>query len=175
MRPQAIEDDVIPLSEPVRTKHGELIDSLTIAKGTLIVISMASMNRSAAFWGEDAKVFRPSRWLENAHGQNGIPAEAKEIQGHRHLLTFADGQRTCLGRKFVVTEIKVRVGEPPDSDDRDAPSWQAVLAVLVRNFVFELRDGVDSEIEIGRGLLPRPKIAGEVGCKLPLRVRPYVG
>ena len=120
VRPQAIEDDVIPLSEPVRTKHGELIDSLTIAKGTLIVISMASMNRSAAFWGEDAKVFRPSRWLEDAHGQNGIPAEAKEIQGHRHLLTFADGQRTCLGRKFVVTEIKVRVGGPPDSDDRDA-------------------------------------------------------
>jgi hypothetical protein len=107
--PQAIEDDVVPLSEPIRTKYGELIDSLTIAKGTLVVISIESMNRSATFWGEDAKVFRPSRWLEDAHGQNGIPAEAKEIQGYRHLLTFADGQRTCPGRKFVVTEIKVRL------------------------------------------------------------------
>jgi cytochrome P450 len=106
--PQAIEDDVIPLSEPVRTKYGELIDSLTIAKGTLVAISMESMNRSATFWGEDAKVFRPSRWLEDAHGQNGIPARAKEIQGHRHLLTFADGPRTCLGKNFVVTEFKVR-------------------------------------------------------------------
>ena len=48
-----------------------------------------------------------------------------------------------------------------------------MLAVLVKSFVLELRDGVDSKIEIGRGLLPRPKIAGEVGCKLPLRVRPY--
>ncbi|KAG8214362.1 cytochrome P450 [Butyriboletus roseoflavus] len=154
--PQAIEDDVIPLSEPVRTKTGQLVDSLTIAKDTLITVSMESMNRSAAMWGEDAKMFRPSRWLEDAHGQDGIPAKAKEIQGHRHLLTFVDGPRTCLGKNFAVTEFK------------------AVLTVLVKNFIFELRDGVDSKIEIGRGVLPRPKIAGEVGCKLPLRVRPYV-
>ncbi|KAI9572414.1 cytochrome P450 [Boletus coccyginus] len=152
----AIEDDVIPLSEPIRTKSGEMVDSLTIAKGTRVVIPMESINRSAAIWGEDAKVFRPSRWLEGAHGENGIPAKAKEVQGHRHLLTFVDGPRTCLGKNFAVTEFK------------------AVLTVLVKNFVFELRDGVDSKIEIGRGILPRPKIAGEVGCKLPLRVRPYV-
>ncbi|KAI9456895.1 cytochrome P450 [Boletus coccyginus] len=152
----AIEDDVVPLSEPVRTKSGELVDSLTIAKGTLVTIPMESMNRSAAIWGEDARVFRPSRWLENAHSKNGIPAKAKEVQGHRHLLTFVDGPRTCLGKNFAVTEFK------------------AVLSVLVKNFVFELRDGVDSKIEIGMGILPRPKIAGEVGCKLPLRVRPYV-
>ncbi|KAI9464900.1 cytochrome P450 [Boletus coccyginus] len=152
----AIEDNVIPLSEPIRTKSGEMVDSLTIAKGTLVTNPMSCMNRSAAIWGEDAKDFRPSRWLENAHGENGIPAKAKEIQGHRHLLTFVDGPRTCLGKNFAVTEFK------------------AVLTVLVKNFVFELRDGVDSKIEIGRGMLPRPKIAGEVGCKLPLRVRPYV-
>ncbi|KAG8214369.1 cytochrome P450 [Butyriboletus roseoflavus] len=150
----AIEDDVIPLSEPVRTKTNQLVDSLTIAKDTLITVSLESMNRSAAMWGEDAKMFRPSRWLEDAHGQDGIPAKAKEIQGHRHLLTFVDGPRTCLGKNFAVTEFK------------------AVLTVLVKNFIFELRDGVDSKIEIGRGT--RPKIAGEVGCKLPLHVRPYV-
>ncbi|KAG6375299.1 hypothetical protein JVT61DRAFT_3524 [Boletus reticuloceps] len=102
-----------------------------------------------------AKVFRPGRWLED--GKGGIPAKAKELQGHRHLLTFMDGPRVCLGKNFVVTELKV------------------VLVVLVKNFVFELRDAVDSKIEIGRGLLPRPKLAGEVGCKLPLRVRPLLG
>ncbi|KAF8119553.1 cytochrome P450 [Boletus edulis] len=150
----AIEDDVVPLSEPIHTQSGEIIDSLTIAKGTLVAISMECMNRSSAIWGEDAKKFRPNRWLEN--GENGIPAKAKEIQGHRHLLTFVDGPRTCLGKNFAVTEFK------------------AVLTVLVKNFVFELRDGAGSKIEIGRGLLPRPKLAGEEGCKLPLCVRPYV-
>ncbi|KAH0826753.1 cytochrome P450 [Lanmaoa asiatica] len=147
----AIKDDVIPLSEPVRTQSGELVNNLTIAKGTLVAISIETMNRSAVIWGEDAKIFRPSRWLEDA----GIPARAREIQGHRHLLSFADGPRTCLGKNFALTELK------------------AVLTVLVKNFVFELR-GVDSKIEIGRGVLPRPKIAGEVGCRLPLRVRPYL-
>ena len=46
--------------------------------------------------------------------------------------------------------------------------------MLVKNYVFELRDGVNTKIENGGGVLPRPKIAGEVGSKLPLRVRPYV-
>ena len=46
--------------------------------------------------------------------------------------------------------------------------------MLVKHFVFELRDGVHSKIDIGRGVFPRPKMAGEVGCRLPLRVRPYV-
>ncbi|KAG8214359.1 cytochrome P450 [Butyriboletus roseoflavus] len=104
---QAIEDDVIPLSEPVRTKTNQLVDSLTIAKDTLVTVSLESMNRSAAMWGEDAKMFRPSRWLEGMHGQDGIPTKAKEIQGHRHLLTFVDGPRTCLGKNFAVMEFKV--------------------------------------------------------------------
>ena len=104
---QAIEDDVIPLSEPVRTKSGKLVDSLTIAKDTLITVPMESLNRSAAMWGEDAKMFRPTRWLEDAQGQDGIPAKAKEIQGHRHLLTFIDGSRACLGKNFAVAEFKV--------------------------------------------------------------------
>ncbi|KAF8123206.1 cytochrome P450 [Boletus edulis] len=137
----AVEDHVIPLSQPIRTEFGKPVNSITIAKGTL---------------GEDAKLFRPSRWLEDKDGQNGIPAKAKEIPGHRQLLTFVDGPRACLGKNFALTEFK------------------AVLTVLVKNYVFELRDGVNSKIEIGRGVFPRPKLAGEVGCQLPLRARPYV-
>ena len=52
---------------------------------------------------------------------------------------------------------------------------QAVLSVLIKNFVFELRDGPETKLEMGRGFLPRPRVAGEVGCKVPLRVKPYVG
>ncbi|KAF9224543.1 cytochrome P450 [Gyrodon lividus] len=153
---RAIEDDVVPLSEPIRTKSGQLVDSLSISKGTFIAISMQSINRSAALWGEDAKVFNPSRWLDDEHGQNSIPAKAKEIQGHRHLLTFADGPRTCLGKTFALTEFKI------------------VLSVLVK-FVFEMRDGPEAKIELGRGVLPRLELAGEVGCKMPLRVRQFEG
>lgn len=54
--------------------------------------------------------------------------------------------------------------------DSDNP-LQAVLSVLVRNYAFELRDGTDTEFVMGRGVLPRPKVAGEEGCCLPLLVR----
>ncbi|KIK89943.1 hypothetical protein PAXRUDRAFT_685575 [Paxillus rubicundulus Ve08.2h10] len=147
----AAEDDVIPLSQPVRTKSGKVVDHISVAKGTLITISVACINRSAAIWGPDAKVWRPERWLE----EDGIPKKAQEVQGHRHLLTFVDGPRTCLGKGFSVTELKT------------------VLSVLVKNYEFGLRDGVETKLEIGRGILPRPKLVGEEGTKTPLRVRRF--
>ncbi|KAG2144209.1 cytochrome P450 [Suillus clintonianus] len=147
----AAEDDVIPLSEPVRTASGKMTDSLSIAKGTLFTISVASINRSLAIWGPDAKEFKPERWL----AEEGIGGKAKDVQGHRHLLTFVDGPRTCLGKDFAVAELK------------------AVLLVLVKSFVFEMRDGPDTKVELGRGILPRPRVVGENGIGVPLKVRLY--
>ncbi|KAG1780538.1 cytochrome P450 [Suillus placidus] len=147
----AAADDVIPLSEPVRMVSGEMTDSVSIAKGTLITISAAAINRSLAIWGPDAKEFKPDRWLS----EDGISGKAKEVQGHRHLLTFVDGPRTCLGKDFAIAEFKT------------------VLLVLVKNFVFEMRDGLDTPIEVARGILSRPRVVGEDGIGVPLRVRQY--
>ncbi|EGO04230.1 hypothetical protein SERLA73DRAFT_26379, partial [Serpula lacrymans var. lacrymans S7.3] len=97
------EDDVIPLSVPVQTASGEVVDHLTIAKGTILTIPIRCVNRSVDFWGPDAKEFNPDRWLDDG----GISGKAKDLQGHRHLLTFADGPRTCLGKGFALTEFKV--------------------------------------------------------------------
>ncbi|OAX33612.1 cytochrome P450 [Rhizopogon vinicolor AM-OR11-026] len=145
----AAADDVIPLSEPVCTASGKMTESISVAKGTFISIPIASINCSTAIWGPDAKQFKPDRWLT----EEGISGKAKEVQGHRHLLTFIDGPRTCLGKDFAITEFKT------------------VLLVLVKNFVFELRDGPETGVEIVRGILPRPRIVGEGGFGVPLRIR----
>ncbi|KAF9239176.1 cytochrome P450 [Melanogaster broomeanus] len=145
----AAEDDVIPVSQPIRTKSGEEVNNISIAKGTVITVNISYINRSSAIWGLDAKTWRPERWLE----EDGIPKKAQEVQGHRHLLTFVDGPRTCLGKGFAVAEFKI------------------VLSVLVKNFAFELRDGPETKMELGRGVLPRPKVVGEDGTNMPLRVR----
>ncbi|KAG1750208.1 cytochrome P450 [Suillus lakei] len=147
----AAADDVIPLSEPVRTESGEMTDSISVAKGTLITIPGAAINRSSAIWGPEAKEFKPDRWL----AEDGISGKAKEVQGHRHLLTFVDGPRTCLGKDFAIAEFKT------------------VLSVLVKNFVFEMRDGPDTPVELVRGILPRPRVVGEDGIGVPLRVRRF--
>jgi len=80
-------------------------------------------------------------------------SRAKEIQGHRHILTFSDGPRTCLGRSFALAEFK------------------AVLSVLIRSYTFELPDGPTTKIDKHPSILPRPKVSGEVGAKVPMKIK----
>jgi len=43
----------------------------------------------------------------DAGGGGGDDERWQEISGYRHLLTFGDGPRVCLGRGFALAEIKV--------------------------------------------------------------------
>ncbi|KAH9853307.1 cytochrome P450 [Lenzites betulinus] len=149
----AAKDDVIPLSQPLRLPNGELTDHVAVAAGQHITVPITSINVSANFWGADARDFRPERWLDEA----GLPKKAQEVQGHRHLLTFVDGPRMCLGRGFALAEFK------------------AVLGVLVKNYTFELPNGPEMKIDYVRGVLPRPQVAGEAGACVPMRVRKVDG
>ncbi|KAK0455623.1 cytochrome P450 [Desarmillaria tabescens] len=142
------EDDILPLATPIVTKSGETINSIFVAKGTHVTASIGMLNRSEELWGPDAKEFNPERWLEDS------APRAKEIKGHRHLLTFANGPRMCLGKVFALTEFK------------------AVLYVIIKNFTFEFPGGKDTVIgkHLG-GVLARPKVVGEEGARVPLRMR----
>lgn len=143
---QASEDDVIPLSQPITTESGETVSSIVIAKGSILTAPIRYINRAEAFWGPTAGEFIPERWL-------GDLGNAKEIQGHKHLLSFIDGPRTCLGKGIALTEFK------------------AVLGTLVKNFTFEFPAGDKTEIGRFQGLVPRPKVEGEEGCAVPMIVR----
>lgn len=46
-----------------------------------------------------------------------------------------------------------------------------VLSVLIRNYTFEFPDGPETKIDTYFSVLPRPKVAGLEGAKVPLRVR----
>jgi len=146
----AAEDDVVPLSSPIPTASGHLIDSLFIPKGTIIGLPLMFFNRSEAFWGPDSRQFDPERWL------NDLSYPAKDLHGYRHLYTFSDGQRMCLGRGFALAELK------------------ASLSVLVRNFSFELLEGPDTKLGKHVAILPRPKLEGASGAFLPMRIRQVV-
>jgi cytochrome P450 len=80
-----------------------VVDSIFVRKGTTVYIPIKAINRSVALWGENAKEFDPSRWLDDSISQE----KASEIQGYRHMLTFGAGTRGCIGRVFALTEIKV--------------------------------------------------------------------
>lgn len=95
---------MIPLTKPITTANGQLVDSIFVAKGTVVRVPIMCLNRSELLWGKNGKEFFPGRWLNNSV----LEGKAAEIQGHRHLLTFIDGPRTCLGKNFALTEFKVR-------------------------------------------------------------------
>ena len=136
------------MSKPVKTASGWMQDRIAIAKGTSILVPVKATNTSPELWGPDAAVFKPERWLSDDPAC--LP---KNVSGYRHLITFIDGPKTCLGKTFAVAEMK------------------AVLCVMVRNFAFDLCDDREIKLTINNGILPRPKVVGEEGPRVPLRVR----
>jgi len=146
------QDDAIPLSQPIITASGAVVDSLPVERGLIIRVPIIGVNRSEALWGTGAATFDPTRWLgEKAGDFNNKRKE--EIQGYRHLLSFIHGPRLCLGRMFAITEIK------------------AVLSVIVRKFAFEFPGGPETKLGSHRTITPRPKVVGEEGPRVPLMVR----
>ncbi|CAA7269510.1 unnamed protein product [Cyclocybe aegerita] len=57
-------DTILPLSTPVKGISGEDIDSLSVPKGTHIIVSILGSNRNPALWGPDALEWKPERWLK---------------------------------------------------------------------------------------------------------------
>jgi cytochrome P450 len=95
----------VPLSTPITLSDGKITDHIVIPAGQKTAVPIFVVNRMKSLWGEDAWDFKPERWLNNGQG---IPASAKDVQGHRHLITFVNGPRTCLGKHFALAEFKVR-------------------------------------------------------------------
>jgi len=145
---RVVEDDVIPLYEPLTTKDGKIVDHIKVAAGQNLTIGLESVNKSMHIWGPTAHEFDPERWLKGE-----LPPLAQEIQGYHHLLTFTDGPRHCIGKVFAVLEFK------------------AVLSVLMRRFSFEPSDGTGHNVKMHRGFLPRPQTDGADGGVLMMRVR----
>lgn len=94
------------MSAPIKAANGQLIDRISIVKGQAVTVPIHTVNKSESIWGSDAHDFKPERWLDQG---DGIPEKVKAVQGHRHLLTFVDGPRTCLGKSFALAEFKVTI------------------------------------------------------------------
>ncbi|KAK9462347.1 cytochrome P450 [Lipomyces oligophaga] len=106
-------------------------------KGTLVNLVMSLVNKMSLYWGEDATEFDPSRWRDPARIANA---------SNMSFITFLQGQRACIGRRFAELEFK------------------CILVALVGSYKFEFSD--DKEIEFRMRITYRP-ING-----MPLRITP---
>ncbi|KIY48899.1 cytochrome P450 [Fistulina hepatica ATCC 64428] len=142
-------DDVIPLSRPIVDKRGVQRHEIRIKRGLNIQIPIQIMNKDPDMWGDDAKEFRPDRWLVPPEGAKTMPG----VWGNQ--MTFLGGPHSCIGYRFALTEIKI------------------ALFVLLRAFKFEttLRD---EDLMRKHTMTQQPVLrsAPQSGSQLPLIIRP---
>jgi len=74
----------------------DIINGVKIPKGTLIFIPIAAINFDETVWGDDIDQFNPDRW-------DNLPSSVTNY----HYLTFLQGPRSCIGRRFSEVEFKV--------------------------------------------------------------------
>ncbi|KAF7372787.1 Cytochrome P450 [Mycena sanguinolenta] len=96
-------DDVLPLSRPMLGTDGRLHTQLSVSKGTVVVINIASSNRRKDVWGDDAEEFNPGRWLNNGLT---VPLEKTPGMVYGSILNFLAGNRTCPGWRIAVLELQ---------------------------------------------------------------------
>lgn len=77
---------------------GDTINGIYLPEGTGIGWSAFGLMRNEKVWGEDARMFRPERWLE------GSPEEIQKKDLNLELV-FGYGKYQCLGKNVARMEL----------------------------------------------------------------------
>ena len=99
---ESAKDDVIPLSKPIIGRNGQSISAIPVKKGQIILIGIYTFNYSKEIFGEDAREYRPDRWLEE-----DLESRVKGFSVWAPVLSFLGGPRGCIGYRFALLEVKV--------------------------------------------------------------------
>lgn len=79
---------------------GDVFNGYFVPGGTQIGHNTFGVGRLKSFWGEDADVFRPERWLEAGSGTE----REREMQAVLDL-NFGSGKYQCLGKNIANMEL----------------------------------------------------------------------
>ncbi|KAI1447819.1 cytochrome P450 [Annulohypoxylon stygium] len=79
-------------------KGGDVINDCFLPEGTEVGHNVMGVMRAKKYWGEDADVFRPERWLEVDEKTHENMVDALEI-------LWGHGKFKCLGRAIVQVEL----------------------------------------------------------------------
>ncbi|KAG7531971.1 hypothetical protein FFLO_03978 [Filobasidium floriforme] len=139
----AVEDDVIPLSRPLRASdNGEPIESMFVPKGTVLTIGIAAINRSTDIWGADANEFKPDRWFDLEADKHAPPLKT---------WSFMMGPRTCPGWRYAQVQV------------------MCIISSMLREFELHYA-GLELQAQMAKIIAGRPivKDQADVGSQLPI-------
>ena len=80
------------------SKGGMVLDGMVVPEGTEVSCNPWVLHREKKYYGEDAEVFRPERWLEA--GRTGGTKDLEKFN-----MTFGYGARSCLGKDIAYMEL----------------------------------------------------------------------
>jgi cytochrome P450 len=116
---QAVEDEVIPLSQPLNLPDGRSITEIPVSKGQNIWLNIPGYNRLPSIFGENAHEFDVDRWLDGR-----LDALPGMVGVYGNLATFGHGTHACIGEplpfdsyaKCVFTFRRVEIQCSQDTD-----------------------------------------------------------
>ncbi|KZL70659.1 cytochrome p450 monooxygenase protein [Colletotrichum incanum] len=86
-----------PIPMTVRQSvNDDILGGYKVPVGTVVYVLANAINRLPMYWGDRADEFNPDRW-------DDLPATANP----NAFMTFLQGPRGCIGRKFAETEMKI--------------------------------------------------------------------
>lgn len=118
VRRTAVKEKIIPYSPSDET---DKISFVKVPKGTTLFVGIATANRLESIWGEDAKQWKPERWLRGEPSAT-LDSSVRLPGIYAGTLSFLGGGRSCVGYKFALLEMKI------------------ILSVLLSRFSFSITD-----------------------------------
>lgn len=95
------------------------IGGYRLPAGTAIAVPVWGLHRCRKYWGEDAKEWRPARWLE----ERSVNAAKKGPAGGVRWLPFSDGPQNCIGQHIATVRLaQRRTARIPEGDVRACAS-----------------------------------------------------
>jgi cytochrome P450 len=79
--------------------EGDFIDGRFYPGGTIVSISPYVIHRDVNIWGQDAREYRPERWLEAEKSEE----QRKDLE--RNFFSFGGGSRQCIGKNISIMEV----------------------------------------------------------------------
>ncbi|KIY71740.1 cytochrome P450 [Cylindrobasidium torrendii FP15055 ss-10] len=133
-------------------RSGVVRHSIRVKKGDIITIPIQAINKSVAFWGDDANSFRPERWAKPFWRSKSIPGLYSNVMTFLNGNT-TNGNRSCIGYQFALFELKI------------------FLYVLVTDLEFSIDPTTIIEKQVN--VITRPFVKSEpaLGNQLPIYIK----
>jgi len=105
---QAVEDEVIPLSQPLKLPDGRSITEIPVSNGQNIWINVPGYNRLPSIFGENTHEFNVDRWLDNR--LDDLPGL---VGVYSNLITFGHGPHACIGEHLPLDSTRAICADLP--------------------------------------------------------------